>query len=142
MRSSYARLRPSSAAAASIVSFREHSCPVSRVTQAQGDDITPIGVKMVHRVAAATLLLLASAAPASATWPPNGGPNAAAALAARVLGPGATTLFEFTELAPGACDAERGPCATINTGSKSGTVAIAGSTPVEMAYALAQCGNC
>ncbi len=88
--------------------------------------------------AAALLLLAFGAVPASATWPPNGGPDAAAALATRVLGPGAATLFEFIELAPGTCNTERGPCATISTGSKNGTVAIAGTSPVEMAYALAQ----
>ena len=93
----------------------------------------------MRRAAAQLSLLLAMiASPASATWPPNGGADAAAALATRVLGPGAAALFEFTGLAPGACDAERGPCATISPGTRSGTVAIAGTTPVEMSYALAQ----
>jgi hypothetical protein len=86
------------------------------------------------------LLLLATTAPhrGSASWPPHGGPTAAAELATRVLGPSANELFEFHLLHSGECDAERGPCATVGTGSRDGTVAIGGSTPVEMAYALAQ----
>ena len=75
---------------------------------------------------------------ASATWPENGGPAAAAALATRVLGPQAAALFEFSSIEQGECDADRGPCATVRTGSQPGTIAISGSTPVEMAYGLAQ----
>ena len=86
----------------------------------------------------APLLLLASARGAAASWPPNAGADAAAALAARVLGPSAADLFEFSVIDPGQCDAERGPCAVVRSGSREGKVAIAGSTPVEMAYALAQ----
>ena len=73
-----------------------------------------------------------------ATWPEHGGPAAAAALANRVLGPRAAQLFEFAVIEPGACDVAHGPCAAIRPGSRPGTIAISGSTPVEMAYALAQ----
>ena len=48
------------------------------------------------------------------------------------------TLTASKHAAASACDASRGPCATVRGGSASGTIAIAGSTPVEMAYALAQ----
>ena len=93
--------------------------------------------RMLLAVAVATLLAARSPC-ARAEFPPNAGPAAAAALAQRVLGPAAAKLFEFTLLPASACDASRGPCATVRGGSASGTIAIAGSTPVEMAYALAQ----
>eukprot|EP01052_Picozoa_sp_SAG31_P047612 SAG31_NODE_9604_length_1252_cov_0.940156_1_plen_221_part_01 len=88
----------------------------------------------------AAIMILLGVAPASATWPPDGGPAAATALAVRVLGPRAGTLFEFKRLAPSSadCDSNRGPCAIVTTGSQEGTISIAGSTPVEMAYALAR----
>lgn len=94
--------------------------------------------QIMPRSSAAPLLLLLAAAPAAATWPPNGGPAAAAALAARVLGPKAASLFEFRALPAGTCDESRGPCAVVSQGAAAGTVTIAGSTPVEMSYALAQ----
>lgn len=90
----------------------------------------------------AALLAACLATSVGASRPDNGGPAAAAALATRVLGPHAASLFTFTTLDAAdvlSCDADRGPCAVVRSDSaKPGTVTIAGSTPVEMSYALAQ----
>lgn len=77
--------------------------------------------------------------PHRSTRPPHGGVAAAAALAQRVLGPTAPRLFEFRPLLQSACaEPERGPCAVVETGSRNGTIAISGVSPVEMAYGLAR----
>ena len=73
----------------------------------------------------------------AATRPPHGGITAAASLAQRVLGPRAADLFEFHQLPDSVCE-PIGPCATVDTGLRAGTVRIGGTTPVEMAYGLAQ----
>jgi alpha-N-acetylglucosaminidase len=68
---------------------------------------------------------------------PDPGADAAAALALRVLGPRAPTLFAFATLPPGSCEAA-GPCALVeNNLSPDAVVRISGSSPVEMAYGLA-----
>ena len=65
------------------------------------------------------------------------GSDAAAALALRVLGPRASSLFSFGTLKDGAC-ASTGPCAVIASNpTPDAVVLISGSTPVEMAYGLA-----
>jgi len=82
------------------------------------------------------LLLAAMKSPVLGGYPPNGGPAAASALASRVLGPRAASLFSFYTLAPSFCDGEHGPCAVVQ--SNAGTISIGGTTPVEMAYGLGQ----
>ena len=90
------------------------------------------------------LIAALSVSPAVGSYPANGGPAAAAALAERVLGPMASSLFTFHSLPASACDdgGERGPCAVVESASSggrdSGMISIGGSTPVEMAYGLAQ----
>jgi alpha-N-acetylglucosaminidase len=83
--------------------------------------------------------LLVGIAVCSATGVPevDGGASAASALALRVLGPRASTLFSFDTLDPGSCQ-PTGPCAVIaNSDGPDSVIRIAGSTPIEMAYALA-----
>ena len=74
--------------------------------------------------------------------PPNKGPSAAVDLAQRVLGADIAALFSFQQLNPETelwCNPRLGPCAMVqNSASDNRTIQIAGSSPVEMAYALAQ----
>lgn len=88
------------------------------------------------------LLLIFLLQLALGTPPPNKGPAAAVGLAQRVLGVDVAALFSFEPLNPETeswCNPALGPCAMVqNSASDNGTIQISGSSPVEMAYALAQ----
>lgn len=60
---------------------------------------------------------------------------AAAALALRVFGVDAPAAFSFSAQPPVCADS--GPCATLRAGKAPNTIEIAGTTAVEMSYALA-----
>ena len=91
-----------------------------------------------------TIMLLAAGAVMAVAPTPHytparldSGADAAAALALRVLGPRAPTLFSFATLPSGSCEL-LGPCAIVKSSTTAEAVVhIAGSSPVEMAYALA-----